>query len=629
MLLEQKTQELPGSEELSSELESMLEPTITYMQRLSVLREYSAPPQQEFTPEMSSISEQITQMRDQEYTIVASTFGAEPQAGSLYVNQGLYSHGISFGGEGIRPSTARIQTAEQMLASMVMMLNTQDGEDNYSPFSFSAFSRTMRGIPVVNRLTGTPEDGTAEMFFRAPRGNDRSDLYNFAVTIQNLAESTLGKKSGFTCTISEEGIKLTFPNQKLFQAETYKDSQPFQIGLGFSSKDGRYVRQYDLTTSILADADDNTVFALLQQAEYEMIPAIHREISLPEEKQDILSLSGGLKNEIRNILGRFIKHEENTLSTKRDNYLQIADMFGKMPVDIDNLIHQLQTHQEQGSVVSNLDVARLSDNSFGEVLQFLLTRSSYFATHQQSITIFREAQNQLEELYPVHVGYGVIHALKTADKQYKSMSGKKKVEYDETGTLVAKGEHPHYSTLIDLSYLGGPNNVSLEEAITANELPIHDVKTLLASQELSPEEQRQLSVLLAIHRAPVVAGFSTLFDILTFVHYGNAVDINTDQEEITFTATIQPSQRASYTALSIENTGQNAPANIIEAINNPDTVRVASSHNGSGEALLIIERLSRLLNHTRPKLGRHRRFYAGYRTNKKAGFRLRVGLQSV
>jgi hypothetical protein len=568
---------------------------------------------------------------DEEYAIIEQAYGTRPLRGSLYINDGLYSHAVSLEGEGVKTSTARIQTPDQMLASLMMVVDSRMDTTEYSPFSFSALARTLRGIPLVNRTRMADSGAVTEVFFREPRGNERVDLYTFAQKLKQMAETGIGAQEGYRFTQTNGNIKLEIPTERLLQAETYRSIQPFLAGLAFSSKDGRHVRQYDLTTSFLADAPDEEVFQVLADTERQIIPTIHEASAIPEENTDLLSLSGELRNRIKDLMRRFILHERNTIRTKRDGFMQLAQGLMSSPANTQH-ISELNEEILEGFKPSVRDVIRRADPTIAEILEFVLSRVRYFTLHEEGIRIFEDARDQIEELYPVHTGYGLVYALERASKQFHLLSGKSRIDFEHSTELRNYGLHPAYSTSLDLTGLNGPHDVSLEEAIEVIKLPIDTVKALIDAPHLEEDDQRRLTILTAIHRAPVIAGFSTLFDMIAFTEFGNALDINAGDEPITFTGTVKPIYGQNV-FIGIDNSGKDPNEKIVEQINDVkkrlNKIGVKSDHGGSGEALALIKQLMSLLNHSRDDFPDIMIFYAGYRRTAQKGFRVRTGFKTI
>ena len=632
MTLETKEAQTIINEQEANTFRDQLSPSVLYLQRLSVLKDttLAAPVAQR---NVVGMSEQMRRHVDEEYAILESAFGAAPLRGSLYINDGLYSHAVSLEGEGVKTTTARIQTPDQMIASLMMVVDSKIGTTEYSPFSFSALARTLRGIPLVNRTRVTESGAVTEVYFREPRGNERVDLFNFAKKLKIMADTGIGAQEGYAYSIVDGNIKLTIPTDRLLQAETYKTIQPFAAGLAFSSKDGRHVRQYDLSTSVLSDAPDEDVFTLLRGTERQLIPTIHETTAIPEETTDLLTLSGELRNNIKDLLKRFILHERNTVRTKRDGFMQLAHMLMEQASDSDGLA-ALQQLLQDGKKPNAKELLKLTNSTLAELLDFVLGRARYFSLHEGGIQIFEDAKDQMEELYPVHTGYALIYALERAHKQFKDLSGKNRIDYDDTNSLKNYGKHPDYRTTLDLRHLNGPQDlVSLDEALAAINLPIDRVRELIAASDLAPTDQRQLDILTAIHRAPVIAGFSTLFDMIAFTEYGNALDINAGSAEpIEFQATVNALFDQNV-FITIENTGQSPSEKVVDQINDPAKrsrkIGVDSDHGGSGEALVLVKQLMNLLNHTRTETPDTMTFYAGYRKYAQKGFRVRTGFQSI
>jgi hypothetical protein len=313
--------------------------------------------------------------------------------------------------------------------------------------------------------------------------------------------------------------------------------------------------------------------------------------------------------------------------------MQLANMRLTGEADVEAL-QALVAKLGDGSKPTSLDVIGSADPTLAQILEFILGRTRYFTLHEKGIQVFEDAKDQIEELYPVHTGYGLIYALQRADRQFKDISGKSRIDFDNKGDLVNYGKHPDYSTSLDLSGLNGPSDlVSLEEALAAVNMPIERVKELTAAEHLEAADQRQLDILLAIHRAPVIAGFSSIYDMLTYTEYGNAIDINAGKvDHIGFVATIRPLYEQNV-FVTVENSGSSPTESVVDQINNEqqrqNRISVDSSHGGSGEALVLIKQLMTLLNHTRPEVPDNMTFYAGYRKYGQQGFRVRTGFQSI
>lgn len=621
---------------LPAEVQALIEATnfrgdyaghISYLEKLSILKTEGLNTLP--VADAESMAVQAAANRELEYSLVADTLGVTPDRGSIYVNDGLYSHAISLEEATPFTTTARIQTPNQMLASLLMIIDENYENTSLSPFSFSAFARTLRGVPVFDRMIGDDETGVTELYFRGARGDDRKDLFAFQRQIAELGNTVIGKENGFSVQISEQGVKLTIPTRKLLAAETYRHPvRPFAAGLGFGSPDGRFVRQYDFSNSALGTATDDEIFAMLQVTETKLVPGIQEAVTVADEKRDALALSAEDRNYIIDLMNRFIKHERGTIETPLFGYLQLADLQSKKTLTAE-AIAALTTMLVEGKPITNIDALQTMDSGFADLILNLMSRWRFYVKRNIEIKSFETARDEFQQLYPVHAGYALVEALKQSVDPYKELFGKEKIDV-RGGVVQTVGVHPELDISINLSYLGGPADTTLDEAIAAVSLNINEVQRLVSSGALEEAEERLRSILLAIHRCPVVAGFSKIFDIAALVEIGNAIDINVKEEQtrIKLVASLIPSTDR-VTHFVIENEGETPTPSVVEQINNRNTRQVSSTHDGSGEALKIIQAFGAVLNRSQKQLDPRRVFHAGTRPSQQPGFYQQIALQIV